>query len=143
MLLTLLLLFMRYFAKSAYEFEAKVAVIRAISPDGTSMRELISQAQRVSFLVAQPHRSLWRSVSALFRVPTVEACAAGECDGTENQPNPDGSCEDQPPGNTCRPWECTQTGNYHKMCTGPYFNSPACTSCRFDHNVGCKAPPPQ
>lgn len=139
---SVLILFTVWFVINMYELGTTLAVIRSVSSNGIGTAELVRKTWNVKFVVAQPHQSLFRSAaSMLFRLPTVAACGTDDCDGTENKAIPD-SCGDDPPGNPCVAWECADTGANSKKCNGPYFNSPACTSCRFDHNVGCKPPPP-
>jgi hypothetical protein len=127
----------------AYNFATKLAVVRSVSGASITTGVLVWRTLDLNYSVAQPHQSvIVMALDKLFGLPSVQACGTITCDGTENKPVDGGTCADDPPGNPCVPWECKDTGNMHKACTGPYYNSPTCLSCRFDHNQTCKAPPP-
>ncbi len=130
-----------YVVTEIYEFGTKLAIVRSVSSPDLAPLALIRKTLYIKFTVAQPHQSLFKlGVVSLFHLPTVAACGSNECDGTENKAST--QCQDDPPGNPCVAWICKYTGNFRKMCTGPYNNTPHCTSCRYDHNVGCVPPPP-
>lgn len=104
-------------------------------------------ANRMStpYEVASPHQSSFdvsRFVEYVVGLsePTVYACAAGICDGTESKPNPE---QPQCGRNcTCVGYYCKETGNQNKLCGPrtcmfPCNESFFCQQCLCTENKSC------